>query len=147
MSEASVKGDDKRATERREAREFALKFLYQNEMDKIFFFSENHFSSFNQHFPVSSSALAFSRELLERLYKNWTEIDKHIQDHAKNWSISRMSVIDRSILRLALAEMLGKETPYKVVINEAIEIGKLYGSGESSAFINGILDAVSVKLK
>lgn len=71
------------------------------------------------------------------------EIDSAIESCSENWSVERMSVIDRNILRLAVYELLYcPETPYKVVIDEAVELAKTYGTEESSAFVNGVLDKV-----
>ena len=71
-------------------------------------------------------------------------IDAIIIDTAQNWSLERIAPIDRNILRAAIYEMLYcKDIPYKVTLNEAIELGKKFGSDQSGAFINGVLDSVA----
>ena len=68
--------------------------------------------------------------------------EKEIAQHSKGWTMARMSSVDRNVLRVALAEFDLKQAPPKVIINEAIEIAKEFGSAESGAFVNGILDKV-----
>lgn len=71
------------------------------------------------------------------------EIDGLIEANVENWTLDRIAVTDRNILRLAAFELLYcQDVPFKVVINEAVELGKIYGTEESSAFINGVLDKV-----
>ncbi|GMR05145.1 MAG: transcription antitermination factor NusB [Thermodesulfobacteriota bacterium] len=71
------------------------------------------------------------------------EIDKLIEDFCENWSVDRMAVVDRNILRLAVFELLyRREVPYKVVIDEAVELANRYCSEDSGAFINGVLDRI-----
>ena len=78
--------------------------------------------------------------------QNKETIDGEIVKNLKGWSIDRLSLIDLSILRIGLAEMLYREDiPVKVSINEAIELGKRYGTDDSSSFISGLLGAVAVK--
>lgn len=69
-----------------------------------------------------------------------TQIDRHLEELADNWQLSRMAPTDRNILRLGAYELLHTETPHRVVIDEAIEIAKKYGSTQSFQFVNGILD-------
>lgn len=72
------------------------------------------------------------------------EIDALIGEAAEHWRVGRMTLVDRNILRLGAYELsLGSEIPFAVAINEAVELGKRFGSGESGAFINGILDKIS----
>ncbi len=78
--------------------------------------------------------------------RNRDKLDKTIGEYAVNWSVKRMSTIDRNILRLAAYEMLHADVPDRVVINEAIELAKRYGQQNSSSFVNGILDrAIRIK--
>ena len=80
---------------------------------------------------------------LERL----SEIDDIIQKHTKNWRLSRMAVVDRNILRIAVFEFLsGGQTPETVVINEALEIARKFSTQESALFVNGILDSIKNEL-
>ncbi len=89
-----------------------------------------------------------TKEYCETLFYGVTghlgEIDRLIEGCSENWTVDRMGVIDRNILRMAVFELLYRaEVPYKVVIDEAVELAKKFGTGESSAFINGILDRVA----
>lgn len=85
----------------------------------------------------------YSRKLVGGVLERRAQIDAEIEKHSLNWKLSRMSFIDRNILRIAIYEMLFlAEIPPKVSINEAIEIAKIYGDRNSPAFVNGILDQV-----
>lgn len=85
----------------------------------------------------------YARLLAAGVLEKRHEIDSAIESCSENWSVERMSLIDRNVLRLAVYELLYcPETPYKVVIDEAVELAKTYGTGESSAFVNGVLDKV-----
>jgi N utilization substance protein B len=82
-------------------------------------------------------------KLVEGVVANQEELDKLIRQHSEHWRLERMAAVDRNLLRLALYELLHvPEVPAKVVINEAVELAKKYGSEESGSFINGILDRV-----
>jgi N utilization substance protein B len=94
----------------------------------------------SQNLPSHEEILKFARQLLTGVQENRPELDQKIELVSKNWSLARMSVTDRNILRLALYEMLYVKTPKPVVINEAIELAKHFGAAESPAFVNGILD-------
>jgi len=75
------------------------------------------------------------------------EIDALIEKYAKNWRIERMPAVDRNVLRLAAAEMLGfKTTPIPIVINEALEIARRFSGPESVGFLNGVLDSMAKEL-
>jgi N utilization substance protein B len=70
-------------------------------------------------------------------------IDERITRHAANWELKRMAALDRNILRLAACELVNfSEVPFKVVIDEAVELAKLYGTDESGRFVNGIIDSI-----
>lgn len=85
----------------------------------------------------------FYHSLITGVLNNKPMLDETIESLSSNWKISRMGCVDRNILRIAAYELLFcRDTPAKVVINEAIEIGKIYGTEDSGAFINGILDSV-----
>ena len=92
---------------------------------------------------IHPQVAAFSACLVEGVRAHREEIDQMIKKYAKNWSLERIAVIDRNILRFAIYELRYlKEIPAKVTINEAIEIAKTYGSEDSGAFVNGILDQI-----
>ncbi|MBQ1454666.1 MAG: transcription antitermination factor NusB [Thermoguttaceae bacterium] len=88
------------------------------------------------------SAIRFARDLREAALAHREEIDQRIADTALNWSLSRMTLTDRNILRLALAELLYFPTPVAIVIDEAIGLAKSFGSENSASFVNGILGKI-----
>jgi N utilization substance protein B len=91
---------------------------------------------------------SFTSELVSGVITNKDSIDKIIRETSHNWRIDRMAVVDRNILRIATFEMLKMpDIPYKVSLNEAIELAKRFGSEDSSSFINGVLDNISIKLE
>ncbi len=126
-----------------DAREFAVQFLYQCESEKIFHFSDSHFQGFVGHQDVHPELIATLRELSRGTLDRTSELDDKIQAASANWKLSRMSLIDRSVLRLATFELLHTDTPRKVILNEAIELAKKFGSGDSGRFVNGILDKIA----
>ncbi len=90
---------------------------------------------------------SFARELLNVVVTNLDKIDDLIRETSFNWDIERIAVLDRSILRLGIGEMMGmKDIPFRVTISEAIELAKTFSTVESGRFVNGILDAVATKL-
>ena len=93
---------------------------------------------------LSEETSSFARELISGVVRNREEIDSHIQKFAPFWPIEQMAVVDRSILRLAIFEILfDNGVPVKVAINEAIELAKLFANDNSAKFINGVLGSVS----
>lgn len=90
----------------------------------------------------------YSREVVVGVWENRTDLDRLISGSSKNWRVERMSRVDINILRIAIYEVLYmKEVPPKVSMDEAVELGKRYGTEESGAFINGILDHIYNQLK
>lgn len=124
---------------RRKSRETALSLLYQWDMgvqdtNRLL---EQHF----QEHKIPSKAKGFAEDLFHGVIKNLSSLDENLSRVSTHWRIDRMSVIDRNILRMAIFEILHvHDVPRKVSINEAIEIGKSYGTEDSGSFINGILD-------
>lgn len=91
---------------------------------------------------------AYSREVVAGVWENKAALDRLIRRASKNWRVERMSRVDRNILRIAIYEVVHREdVPPKVSIDEAVELGKRYGTEESGAFINGILDHIYNELK
>jgi N utilization substance protein B len=134
---------------RREGRQLALKYIYQ--IDLGVNFEEKALAQLEQE-KSSRKVKTFAKERLLGLYNNRDEIDTILRRHLKNWSLERLNQTDKSILRLAIFEMIFDPTvPEKVALNEAIDLAKMYGSDDSSKFLNGVLDAVmhdkSVKTK
>ncbi len=109
--------------------------------------SREAIESFCQHFEVPEKAKPFFFRLVEGVKSHRNEIDRLIGRFADHWKISRMSRVDRNLMRLAVFELVYcDDIPPKVSINEAIDIGKKFGSEQSSAFINGILDSIHLSL-
>jgi N utilization substance protein B len=131
-------------TTRREARELALQALYQvdlaAEADP-----ERGLALFWRHFsPGGEQVDPFARELVEGVLQNRERIDGLIAGAAERWRLPRLSRVDLGLLRLATYELLAlPEIPASVTINEAIEIARRFGSDDSAAFVNGVLDAIA----
>lgn len=126
---------------RRRAREAALSILYQMEFHpgKL----EELLQSFWADDPPIAEVQAFTEELVRGTLEHMEKIDALITQYTEHWSFPRIALVDRNILRLATYELLFlKEIPEKVILNEAIEIAKLYGSEDSGRFVNGILDRI-----
>lgn len=93
---------------------------------------------------LSEENAIFARELVSGVTNNQEEIDQHIRRFATSWPIEQLAVVDKSILRLAIYEiLLDNRVPIKVAINEAVELAKSFGSESSPRFVNGVLGAVS----
>jgi N utilization substance protein B len=90
----------------------------------------------------STEVRVFATSLINGVRQNLAELDSHLEQIADNWSLLRMAATDRNILRMAAYEIVFTGTPGRVVINEAIELAKRFGSTQSSRFVNGILDRV-----
>lgn len=128
---------------RRKAREHALQILFQLDIRK-----EKPSASVLKHFwneyDVDDEVREFAEEIVKGAYKHLPKINALIHQCAKNWSLERMAVVDRNVLRMAIYEILYRiDIPTSVTINEAIEIAKKFGTDESGAFVNGILDKVA----
>ena len=126
---------------RRTARELALKFLYQTEFNSNS--PDSELNSFCDRANVSEEVQNFTQALIKNILFHKKEVDELLEKISANWTPDRMAVIDKNILRLGICELLfDPTTPPKVVINEAVEIAKKFGTEESPDFINGILDKV-----
>jgi N utilization substance protein B len=126
---------------RRKARELAVQLLYQQDLAKED--PEEGMRLFWDYFPVEMEAREFCTQLVLGTLDRLTVIDELLSEASDNWSLSRMSVVDRNILRLATYELVDRpEIPPSVSLNEAIEIAKKYSSPDAAVFINGVLDRV-----
>jgi len=126
---------------RRTARELALKFLYQTEFNSNS--PDSELNSFCERANVSEEIQDFTQTLIKNIFIHKKEVDGLLKKISANWVPDRMAMIDKNILRLGICELLfDSTTPPKVVINEAVEIAKKFGTEESPDFINGILDKV-----
>lgn len=128
---------------RRKAREHALQILFQLDVRKA-----KPAAAILKHFwteyQPDDEVKDFAEEIIKGTYKHLEKIDALIRQCAKNWSLDRMAVVDRNVLRMAVYEILYRlDIPTSVTINEAIEIAKKFGTDESGAFVNGILDRVA----
>jgi transcription antitermination protein NusB len=131
---------------RRKAREVALKVLYA--LDVIKMEPEKAIDLFWSHYDAPEDAKPFSSLLIEGTWNKKEYLDELISQHSENWSLSRMARVDRNILRMAVYELLFcDDIPPKVTLNEAIDLGKIYGSENSGSFINGILDALYADMR
>ncbi len=131
---------------RRRAREQALQLLFQLDMSGGD--AESVMALFWEGEDVDPDVVSFARTLVAAVREHHERIDELITQASINWKIARMSYVDRNVLRLGVAEFLGcDDIPPMVSINEGIELGKKYGTTESGAFINGILDRVARNLK
>lgn len=127
---------------RRKGRELALQALYQMQMTGDA--SLQALEIFLRHFQGSIKARDFARRLVLGVLNHSEEINCLIEQSADHWKLSRMAKVDLTILRLATYEMLFcPDIPINVSMDEAIEIGKRYGSDDSATFINGVLDQVA----
>ena len=129
------------AAARRRARTVALQVLY--EVDSVDHPSDQVSSRYLDERRLPKDAVDFARGLVDGVMANKALIDDAISSLATSWPISQLSIIDRNLLRLAICELaIEKASPPKVVINETVELAKLYGSDGSSRFVNGVLGSV-----
>jgi N utilization substance protein B len=128
---------------RRKSRELTMQMLFQGDLGKqspdqvrkLFWASVTDIDDETRGFAEDLYRIATSRS---------EEIDALIEQHSQNWRIERMPVVDRSLLRSGIAEMLGyPKTPAAIVINESLEVARRYAAPESIHFLNGVLDAVA----
>lgn len=128
---------------RREARDLALQILYRREI------THESLSQVMESLAAQGDRLpAFAVSLLQGVEKYQDKIDPLIDKYTDNWALERMPLLDRNIIRLGLFEMLYEDDiPYGVSINEAVELAKIYGTEDSSKFINGVLGKIAADLQ
>lgn len=123
---------------RRAAREVAMRLLYEKDMSSAY--SVEALNSMIESFHIAEKDVKYIHDIIYGVDKNIVQIDEYIKEYVKGWRFDRISKIDLAILRLAIYELVWvDDIPYKVSINEAVELAKLYGSENSSSFVNGIL--------
>ncbi len=138
---------------RRQAREQALQLLYQLDLRPPAVVDRSSgldaaIVLFWKREPADPDVVEFAQILVRGVHRHRETIDELISEASHNWKVGRMSFVDRNILRLAVFELKElEEVPAMVAINEGIELGKRFGTTESGAFINGILDRVARKLR
>ena len=131
---------------RRRSREMAIQVLYQVDMAQSDL--AEALRVFCEHFKAPESIRDFAFELARGAYEHRGEVDSLIKRFSEHWRLERMPTVDRNILRLAIYELLYQpDIPAKVSINEAVDLGKKYGSEDSGSFINGILDRIRLHLE
>lgn len=130
---------------RREGREFALQILYSLDVNPVGV--RVGLSHFWEGQKAPQGIREFAEKLVTGVADNRSQIDGMIEQKSKNWSLGRMSKVDVNILRLSVYELLYcQDIPVNVTINEAIEIAKKFGTEETPAFVNGILDEIAAAL-
>jgi len=129
---------DNKYKNRSRARCTAFQVLFQEDMNPGF---DSQFGDafLDEELPDDESLRVFARMLISGTRLHQKEIDELLGATAKNWTVARMSCTDRNVLRMAVFELRHTETPFPVVVNEAIELAKVFGTIESAAFVNGIL--------
>ena len=138
---------------RRKAREIALQTLYSldfeelnpmlQEVELISRYPEKLAMIIkDENMKDDSNIVSFADFLLQNTLSHILEIDEIIDKHSKHWSLDRIAILDKNILRIAVGEILFTDTPAAIIMNEAIEIAKKYCSENSSKFVNGILNAI-----
>ncbi|EAQ80993.1 transcription antitermination factor NusB [Blastopirellula marina] len=128
-------------SKRSRVREVVLQILYQEDLnpEADIGVSERFLRGRLKH---TEDLVAFGRSLLVGVRLHRKAIDAKIEAFAENWSLARMAVTDRNVLRIGAFEILFSETPDRVAINEAVELSKRFGSKHSPQFVNGLLDRV-----
>ena len=101
------------------------------------------FETVLENFEMPTAARKFARELVLRVSEHMQDLDAVITSHTRNWRVARMAAVDRNVLRLATFELRHTETPAAVVLDEAVELARRFGSETSPAFVNGILDSIA----
>ena len=128
---------------RRKSRELAMQMLFQADVGKQNP-DEVRKTFWQAREEVEDDTRGFSEDLFRVAKAREEEIDAIIEHHSENWKLSRMAAVDRNVLRMAIAELLGfPGTPAPIVINEALEIARRYSAPESINFLNGVLDAIA----
>jgi len=128
-------------TKRRRSRESALQVLYQWELSRKD--GQIGLAHFGEHFSLKGQDSAFLERIVQGVLEHFEEMGQLIEKYSEHWRLSRIAPIDRAILRMAIFELLYcDDIPPKATLNEAVDLGKRYGSDNSGAFINGILDRI-----
>ena len=123
---------------RSRAREVALQILFEDDVNPRA--SVDEIKKFLAARLSSPDLEDFCLSLIQGVRRNQSELDAQLSKTADNWSVARMAATDRNVLRLGAYEILYTDTPDRAAINEAVELAKRFGSGQSAQFVNGILD-------
>ena len=131
------------AATRRKSRELAMQMLFQMDMGKMTP-DQVRITFWKASDEVDAEVKGFAEDLFRVSVARMEEIDELIVANSKHWRLERMPAVDRNLLRMAIGEMLGfKGTPFPIVINEALEIGRRFSAPESINFLNGMLDSIA----
>jgi N utilization substance protein B len=135
-----------RTSGRRKSRELAMQMLFQADLGHHS--PEQVRTTFWESVGETAPEVrGFAEDLFRVAIAEQEKIDALITAHSKNWRIERMPAVDRNLLRMAVAEMLGfRSTPFPIVVNEALEISRRYSAPESINFLNGVLDSIAHNL-
>jgi len=125
---------------RSRAREVALQVLYQDDLNPAE--EPRDAEPFLRGRLTSGDLVEFASALVQGVRRNQSELDAILEATAENWTVNRMAATDRNVLRLGAFELVYLDTPSRVAINEAVELAKRFGSGQSAHFVNGVLDRV-----
>ena len=129
---------------RRKARVKTLQALY--EIDSVGHNVAEVLGRQTEDDPLEEESAMFMKELVEGVLSNEAEIDRVIEIYAPAWPVAQMALVDRNILRLAIFEILfNNKVPVKVIINEAVDLAKMFGGDNTPKFINGVLGTVSAQ--
>jgi len=129
--------------DRRQARELALQALFFFDLNKSDPDQSLDYFCANNQEMLTPAVEPFFMDLVKGVMENKSKIDALLNTYSKNWKLSRMPVVDRNIMRIATFEFIKhSDIPCSVTINEAVEIGKKYGTRDSGSFINGVLDRI-----
>lgn len=133
---------------RRKARECALQMLFaaDSSQESAEFLTKVFWEELGEE-ETDEPTREFANKLLVGTLRELKTIDERIRSRAEHWRISRMAIVDRNVLRLAVYEFLFDSTPHTVIINEALEIARRFSTFEATQFINGILDAIKNDLE
>ncbi len=133
-------------SKRRKAREIALQSLYACEISEGQW-EKSLENSFSRRGP-SEAVREYATMILEAVKGNMEVIDRTIADHLDNWELKDLPLVDRTILRIAVAELMYlADTPTRVIINEAVEIANRFSSGGAGKFVNGVLDSLAGEVR
>ena len=124
---------------RSRAREVVLQLLYQDDLQPQREVAPD-LTFIEQRLHRDKNLVAFAQSLLNGVRRNRAELDTTLEQLAENWSLNRMAVTDRNVLRIGAFEILYSDTPGRVAINEAVELAKRFGAKQSAQFVNGLLD-------
>ncbi len=131
---------------RRDGRQAAMQYLFAHDVHGRV--ADVDIEAFWTLHSASPDVRAHAESLVAGIFEHQSEVDKHIEGTLENFSFTRLGVVDRNIIRLAVYEMLYlQEVPVPVVINEALEIAKLFGDTQTRSFVNGVLDKIAKSLK